>query len=120
VDSHNPTRNSLRSPAARHRRDVRAATLAVRMDVYARAVAAALLESPGFRLSSDPSDWDELISHSAGAEKYSRRLSERITEGYAAKFDQERDRAGTPPSASGACPSRRTPSRSIPSACRSR
>jgi len=45
-------------------------------------------------LSSDPSDWDELISEAAGAEKYSRRLSERITEGYAAKFDQERDPGG--------------------------
>ena len=45
-------------------------------------------------LSSDPSDWDELISEAAGAEKYSRRLSERISEGYAAKFDQERDPGG--------------------------
>ena len=45
-------------------------------------------------LSSDPSDWDELISEAAGAEKFSRRLSERITEGYAAKFDQERDPGG--------------------------
>ena len=35
-------------------------------------------------LSSDPHDWDELISEAAGAEKYSRRLSERITDGYAA------------------------------------
>ena len=39
-------------------------------------------------LSSDPQDWDELISEAAGAEKYSRRLSERITDGYAAKFDR--------------------------------
>ena len=45
-------------------------------------------------LSSDPPDWDELISEAAGAEKYSRRLSERITEGYAAKFDQEHDPGG--------------------------
>jgi DNA invertase Pin-like site-specific DNA recombinase len=45
-------------------------------------------------LSSDPSDWDELISEAAGAEKYSRRLSERITEGYAAKSDQEQDPGG--------------------------
>ena len=45
-------------------------------------------------LSSDPSDWDELISESTSAERYSRRLSERITEGYAAKFDQERDPGG--------------------------
>lgn len=45
-------------------------------------------------LSSDPSDWDELISEAAGAEEYSRRRSERITEGYAAKFDQEHDPGG--------------------------
>ena len=45
-------------------------------------------------LSSDLSDWDELISEATGAEKYSRRLSERITEGYAAKFDQEHDPGG--------------------------
>ena len=34
-------------------------------------------------LSSDPQDWDELISEAAGAEKYSRRLSERMTDSYA-------------------------------------
>ena len=45
-------------------------------------------------LSSDPNDWDELVSESAGAEKYSRRLSERITQGYAAKFTQENDPGG--------------------------
>jgi hypothetical protein len=51
-DSRNPTRNSLRSPAARHRRDVRASTLAVGIDVCARAVAAGLLESAGFWVPS--------------------------------------------------------------------
>ncbi len=45
-------------------------------------------------LSSDPHDWDELISEAAGAEKYSRRLSERITDGYAAKFDHHDDPGG--------------------------
>jgi DNA invertase Pin-like site-specific DNA recombinase len=45
-------------------------------------------------LSSDPHDWDELISEAAGAEKYSRRLSERITDGYAAKFDRRDDPGG--------------------------
>ena len=45
-------------------------------------------------VSSDPHDWDELVAESAGAEKYSRRLSERITEGYAAKFAQENDPGG--------------------------
>ena len=45
-------------------------------------------------ISSDPNDWDELVAESAGAEKYSRRLSERITEGYAAKFAQENDPGG--------------------------
>ena len=29
-------------------------------------------------LSSDPSDWDELISEAAGAEKYSRRVDQSI------------------------------------------
>jgi DNA invertase Pin-like site-specific DNA recombinase len=48
-------------------------------------------------LSSDPGDWDELVAESAGAEKYSRRLSERITEGYAAKFTQENDPGGHAP-----------------------
>jgi DNA invertase Pin-like site-specific DNA recombinase len=48
-------------------------------------------------LSSDPHDWDELVAESAGAERYSRRLSERITEGYAAKFDQENDPSGHAP-----------------------
>jgi DNA invertase Pin-like site-specific DNA recombinase len=45
-------------------------------------------------LSSDPHDWDELISEAAGAEKYGRRLSERITDGYAAKFDHHDDPGG--------------------------
>ena len=45
-------------------------------------------------LSSDPQDWDELISEAAGAEKYSRRLSERITDGYTAKFDRHADQGG--------------------------
>jgi hypothetical protein len=45
-------------------------------------------------LSSDPQDWDELISEAAGAEKYSRRLSVRITDGYAAKFDRHDDPGG--------------------------
>ena len=44
--------------------------------------------------SSDPHDWDELIGEAAGAEKYSRRLSERITDGYAAKFDHRDDPGG--------------------------
>ncbi len=45
-------------------------------------------------LSFDPHDWDELVAESASAERYSRRLSERITEGYAAKFTQENDPGG--------------------------
>ncbi|MDQ3127436.1 MAG: hypothetical protein M3Q66_03120, partial [Chloroflexota bacterium] len=51
-----------------------------------------------------------------GAEKYSRRLSERITEGYAAKFDQEHDPGGRAGLGS-ACRTRRTPLRSTPTAC---
>jgi DNA invertase Pin-like site-specific DNA recombinase len=48
-------------------------------------------------LSSDPGDWDELVAESAAAERYSRRLSERIIEGYSAKFDQESDPGGHAP-----------------------
>jgi DNA invertase Pin-like site-specific DNA recombinase len=45
-------------------------------------------------LSSDPHDWDELVAEAVGAERYSRRLSERITDGYAAKFDRHDDPGG--------------------------
>ncbi len=45
-------------------------------------------------LSSDPHDWDELVAEAAGAERYSRRLSERIADGYAAKFDHHDDPGG--------------------------
>ena len=48
-------------------------------------------------LSSDPHDWDELVAEAAGAERYSRRLSERISDGYGAKFERHRDQAGNPP-----------------------
>jgi DNA invertase Pin-like site-specific DNA recombinase len=66
-------------------------------------------------LSSDPRDWDELVAEAAGAEKYSRRLSERISDGYAAKFERHADQGGAARrSASGAWRSRPTPSRSTP------
>ena len=45
-------------------------------------------------LSSDPSDWDELVSEAAGAERYSRRLAVRITEGYEQKFAKQDDPGG--------------------------
>jgi hypothetical protein len=45
-------------------------------------------------LSSDPNDWDELVAEATGAERYSRRLSERITDGYAVKFDVRGDPGG--------------------------
>ena len=45
-------------------------------------------------LSSDPHDWDELVAEATGAERYSRRLSERITDGYAAKFKDRADPGG--------------------------
>jgi DNA invertase Pin-like site-specific DNA recombinase len=48
-------------------------------------------------LSSDRGDRDQLVDESAAAEKYSRRLSERITDGFAAKFEQRRDPGGHPP-----------------------
>ena len=47
-------------------------------------------------LSSDPNDWDELVAEAAGAERYSRRLGERITDGFAAKFERHGDQAGSP------------------------
>jgi DNA invertase Pin-like site-specific DNA recombinase len=57
-------------------------------------VGAALVMCDRRILSSDPRDWDELVAEAAGAERYSRRLSERITDGYAAKFDQRADPGG--------------------------
>ena len=45
-------------------------------------------------LSSDPHDWDELVAEATGAERYSRRLSERIADGYAAKFKDRADPGG--------------------------
>jgi Resolvase, N terminal domain len=45
-------------------------------------------------LSSDPCDWDELVAESTGAERCSRRLSERITDGFAAKFEHRSDPGG--------------------------
>ncbi len=48
-------------------------------------------------LSSDPHDWDELVAEAASAERYSRRLSERISDGYGAKFERHADQGGLPP-----------------------
>ncbi len=45
-------------------------------------------------LSSDPGDWDELVAESTSAERYSRRLSGRISDGYQAKFEQQSDPGG--------------------------
>jgi DNA invertase Pin-like site-specific DNA recombinase len=43
-------------------------------------------------LSSDPSSWDQFIREAHEAEAYSRKLSKRVSEGYAAK----RRRLGVP------------------------
>jgi DNA invertase Pin-like site-specific DNA recombinase len=48
-------------------------------------------------LSTDPGDWDELVSEATGAERYSRRLSGRISDGYQAKFEQHADPGGHAP-----------------------
>jgi DNA invertase Pin-like site-specific DNA recombinase len=48
-------------------------------------------------LSSDPSDWDELVAEATGAERYSRRLAGRISDGYQAKFEQRADPGGHAP-----------------------
>lgn len=45
-------------------------------------------------LSSDPQDWDEMVSEAHEAEKYSRKLAERIRDGYAAKRRRLRDQGG--------------------------
>jgi hypothetical protein len=48
-------------------------------------------------LSSDAHDWDELVAEAAGAERYIRRLAERVVDGYSAKFEAHDDQAGNPP-----------------------
>ncbi len=47
-------------------------------------------------LSSDPNDWDQMISEAHEAERYSRRLSGRIVDGYEAKFRRLADPGGRP------------------------
>ena len=67
-------------------------------------------------MSSDPRDWDQMVTEAHEAERYSRRLGERITDGYAAKFRRLADPGGRAPL--GFCgtprhscwPSTRTPS----------
>ena len=48
-------------------------------------------------LSSDPRDWDQMVTEAHEAERYSRRLGERITDGYAAKFRHLADPGGHAP-----------------------
>ena len=48
-------------------------------------------------VSSDPRDWDQMISEAHEAERYSRRLAGRIADGYAAKFRRLADQAGNAP-----------------------
>lgn len=48
-------------------------------------------------LSSDPRDWDQMVTEAHEAERYSRRLSERISDGYAAKFRTHADPGGWAP-----------------------
>jgi hypothetical protein len=48
-------------------------------------------------LSSDRMDWDELVAEAAAAERYSRGLSDRICDGYGAKFDRHADPGGHAP-----------------------
>ena len=63
-------------------------------------------------LSSSERHWDQLVDEAKDAERYSRRLSRRIKEGYASKLAKERDPAavrrsasdGTPPSSSSPTP----------------
>jgi DNA invertase Pin-like site-specific DNA recombinase len=48
-------------------------------------------------LSSDPHDWDELVAEATAAERYTRRLAERVRDGYGAKFESHSDQGGLPP-----------------------
>lgn len=48
-------------------------------------------------LSSSERHWDQLVDEAKDAERYSRRLSRRIKEGYASKLVKERDPGGHPP-----------------------
>ena len=48
-------------------------------------------------MSSDPRDWDQMVTEAHEAERYSRRLGERITDGYAAKFRLLADPGGRAP-----------------------
>lgn len=48
-------------------------------------------------LSSSERHWDQLVDEAKDAERYSRRLSRRIREGYASKRSKERDPGGRPP-----------------------
>ena len=48
-------------------------------------------------LSSDPHDWDELVAEATSAERYTRRLAEKVTDGYGAKFEMHSDQGGNAP-----------------------
>jgi DNA invertase Pin-like site-specific DNA recombinase len=48
-------------------------------------------------LSSCERDWDQLVAEATDAERYSRRLSRRIREGYASKLARQRDPGGRAP-----------------------
>lgn len=48
-------------------------------------------------LSSCERDWDQLVAEATDAERYSRRLSRRIREGYASKLAKQRDPGGRAP-----------------------
>ncbi len=48
-------------------------------------------------LSSSERHWDQLVDEAKDAERYSRRQSRRIKEGYASKLAKERDPGGRPP-----------------------
>ncbi len=48
-------------------------------------------------LSSDSHDWDEMVREAHAAEIYSRRLGERIADGYEARYRRYADPAGNPP-----------------------
>ena len=48
-------------------------------------------------LAARERDWDQLVDEATDAERYCRRLSRRIREGYASKLAKQRDPGGRPP-----------------------
>jgi len=77
-----------------------------------------LRRCPGHVRSAHPQlrspRWDELVAEATAAERYTRRLAERVRDGYGAKFEHHSTRVDCHRSGSGGRPSRLAPTRSTP------